>query len=56
METSDPDRWNLLLGKYYILDPDNISEATIAKVKVDDFKQRKAGTPIGVKKKEKKST
>ena len=36
--TSDTDIWNSLLKKYCIWGPDNISEAAIAKVKVDAFK------------------
>ena len=54
VSTSDTDMWNPLLKKYCIWGPDNISEATIAKVKVDAFKRRKAGVPIH--KKEVKST
>ena len=52
MATSDTGIWNPLLKKYCIWGPDNILEATIAKVKVDAFKQRKARAPIETKRNE----
>ena len=47
--TSDTDIWSPLLKKYCIRGPSNIIEATIANVKVDAFKRRKAGASVETK-------